>query len=74
MTILEAKYKFGTSTYVSCKGDTLSIIARKIYNSDDLIYHKVLKTLNLRFDWFNVLPGSTIEYISAPSVSLIEEV
>lgn len=74
MTVLEAKYEFGTRQLVTSKGDSLSLLVRKIYNSDDSKFFAILKTLNQRFDWFNVASGSVIEYLTPEVSKRVDEI
>ena len=74
MTIKEAEYKIGVLTTTASVDDSISRLVRRIYNSDDDIYYKVLKTLNQRFDWFNIKPGAEIKYLPLNAISKISEV
>lgn len=74
MTVLEAKYNYGTRVYTTSIGDSLTSIVRKLYNSDNKIGYLVIKTLNCRLDWCSVEPGIPIYYLDMSVLSQISEV
>lgn len=65
MTVEEAQYLHGTKTFITSAGASLFSLSRAIYESDDPIYHLVLRVLNPRVCWASIEPGTQIRYIDA---------
>lgn len=63
MTIEQAAYKYGKEEYRVNEGDSIQTLARRLYQQESSLVYKVLKTLNGRFDWFSLKPGSIIYYL-----------
>lgn len=74
MTIKEAEFKFGTLKTTVSVNETLSLLVRRLYQKDDPIYYKVLTTLNIRYDWHNLAPGSEIFYLDNGAINQISEI
>lgn len=72
MTILEAKYQYGTKVISVSKGTTLLSLARQLYDSDDFKYQSILVNLNWILDWDD-MSCQEVEYFPKNICDLIEE-
>ena len=74
MTILEAVQRRGYKELTTSFGDSLRSVVNRIYKSDDALYYMIIQTLNNRFDWDCIEPGSVIRYIPKSICSEINEI
>lgn len=72
MTILEAKYYYGTKTMYVSKGTTLLSLARQLYDSDDYKFQNILASLNYILDETNMQAGE-VEYFTKQVCEAIDE-
>ena len=74
MTIREASYLYGLKEFQTSIGDTITSVVSQIYHEYQDMYFAALQTLNNRFDWFNIKPGSIIRYLPKQAFSEIDEI
>lgn len=74
MTIREASYIYGTKEFKTSVGDSITTIVAQVYGEYQDIYFVALQTLNNRFDWFALKPGSVIKYLPIQAFTDIDEV
>lgn len=74
MTIAEAIQKAGVKSMTASEGDTIYKMCYLIYKSYDARYVKALYEVNKRYDWDDIVPGSSIKYLDKKVVdSLTQE-
>lgn len=74
MTILEAQYLYGVKECSVSEGDSITSLVFRLYKSYSDIYYRVLLTLNIRYDWYNLTPGTLVRYLDSSVVSQINEI
>lgn len=74
MTVLEAKYLYGTKEYQASEGDNLMSICRHLYQSDDDIYSYTITVLNEAMPWHSLKAGTVIEYLPKFACDLVYEI
>lgn len=63
MTLTEIKATYGLKKYVTSPHENLVSIVDRLYEDRSPIYSTILQSLNTRFDWDDIAPGSTIYYL-----------
>ena len=74
MTIREIASKYGYLVHCTSVNDDLTKIVRAIYQSDNVLYRKIITTLNKRLDWMCVEPNTYIKYIDKSFCKEINEI
>lgn len=74
MTIREAVYIYGTKEFTTSVGDSITTVVSQLYGEYKDIYFIALQTINNRFDWFQIYPGSVIKFLPKSAFADIDEI
>lgn len=68
MTVEEAYQSFGAKVYTTSEGENIVFVVRKLYNSDDDQYLRILEVLNPRINWTSIPAGTQIQYLDPSAI------